>query len=504
LRRACAKPSEERVPSRREVPPLRIRAVNRAAIRSDGDFVLYWMIAARRPFESFSLERAVAHAVVLGKPLVVFEPLRAGYPFASERLHGFVIDGMRDQAAWLATRTATYGPYVEPADGAGAGLLEALAARACVVVTDAYPAFFLPRMVEAAGVKLGVRLEAVDSNGILPLRGAPKLFTTAASYRRYMQKVVKGHLEEAPAHDPLDGVALPRLRALPLPITARWPAADLDALVAPGGLDRLPIDHRVGATEERGGFTAAEARWKRFLAQKFTSYADGHNHPDHGAQTGLSPWLHFGHLSPHRMFRDVAAREAWRLESLEGKKATGKREGFWGMSENAEALLEQLLVWRELGFNGCERDPHHAEYDALPAWAKTTLDAHATDRRKHVYTLEELEEARTHDAIWNAAQRELRQDGRIHNYLRMLWGKKILEWTRSPREALEIMIELNDRYALDGRDPNSIAGIFWVLGRYDRAWGPERPIFGKVRYMSSEAAKRKLRMRDYLTRWSGS
>lgn len=487
-----------------DVHPLRIRAVNRAGVRGDGDFVLYWMIAARRPFENAGLARAAGLARELGKPLVVLEPLRVGYRWASERLHRFVIDGMRDQRAWLDSRPVTYFPYVEPAAGAGSGLLEALAGRACAVVTDDYPAFFLPRMVAAAGQKLRVRLEAVDSNGIIPLRAMPKKFTTAASYRIWMQKVVREHLANAaPAHDPLDGVSLPRLAALPEEVLVRWPVADLDALVAPDGLGALPIDHTVRATEERGGFVAAEARWTRFLDKGLSGYAEGRNHPDEDAQTGLSPWLHFGHLSPHRMFRDVAEREEWTLDTIEDKKATGKRAGFWGMSENAEELLEELLVWRELSFNGCDREPRYDQYESLPSWARATLDEHASDARKHRYTLDQLASAATGDPIWNAAQRQLLEEGRIHNYLRMLWGKKILEWTTSPREALAFMIELNNRYALDGRDPNSYSGIFWVLGRYDRAWGPERPIFGKVRYMSSDAAKRKLRMSDYLTRFGG-
>jgi deoxyribodipyrimidine photo-lyase len=147
---------------------------------------------------------------------------------------------------------------------------------------------------------------------------------------------------------------------------------------------------------------------------------------------------------------------------------------------------------------------HRADYDryeSLPAWALATLGAHASDPRPQLYSLAQFEAGDTHDPIWNAAQRELVETGRIHNYLRMLWGKKILHWSASPREALEIMIVLNDRYALDGRDPNSYSGISWVLGRYDRAWGPERPVFGKIRYMSSAATRRKLRLNAYLQRF---
>jgi len=171
------------------------------------------------------------------------------------------------------------------------------------------------------------------------------------------------------------------------------------------------------------------------------------------------------------------------------------------MGRGAEAFLDQLVTWRELGFNMSATAEDVASYDSLPEWARNTLEEHQGDPRPYTYRLEELQEARTHDPLWNAAQRQLLRDGVIHNYLRMLWGKKILEWTPSPREALAVMIELNDRFALDGRDPNSYSGIFWCLGRYDRGW-PERPVFGKVRSMSSDATKRKVDLDSYLRTFS--
>jgi deoxyribodipyrimidine photo-lyase len=172
------------------------------------------------------------------------------------------------------------------------------------------------------------------------------------------------------------------------------------------------------------------------------------------------------------------------------------------MSASAEAFLDQIVTWRELGFNLCWQRSDYDRYDSLPDWARRTLAAHARDRREHVYTLEQFEAAATHDPLWNAAQRQLVREGRIHNYLRMLWGKKILQWTPGPEAALAVMLELNDKYAVDGRDPNSCSGIFWVLGRYDRAWGPERPVFGTVRYMSSENTARKVRVKEYVKAWS--
>ena len=180
------------------------------------------------------------------------------------------------------------------------------------------------------------------------------------------------------------------------------------------------------------------------------------------------------------------------------KRPTGKREGWWNASPGAESWLDEFVTWRELGFNMTANRDDYDRYESLPAWSQATLEKHARDRREYVYSLDEFVAAETHDELWNAAQRQLRREGRIHNYLRMLWGKKVLEWTATPRDAIDVLIELNNRFALDGRDPNSYSGIFWCLGRYDRPWGPERPIFGTVRYMSSLSTQRKLRVREYL------
>ena len=183
-------------------------------------------------------------------------------------------------------------------------------------------------------------------------------------------------------------------------------------------------------------------------------------------------------------------------------KPNGKVNGFWGVSEDAEAFLDQLCTWREIGFNMCWREPNYDRFESLPAWAQQTMNQHASDPREHVYSLEQLDASETHDKIWNAAQRQLVREGRIHNYLRMLWGKKIYQWSPTPQAALDAMVELNNKYALDGRDPNSYSGIFWVLGRYDRAWGPERPVFGKLRYMTSENTAKKHALGEYLKRYA--
>jgi len=483
------------------VPASRIRTCNNAPIRIDGEFVLYWMIAFRRLSSNFSLQRAVELAVELQKPLVIFEPLRVGYQWASDRIHRFVIDGMAENAsrvAALKNAGVVYYPYVEPRADTGKGLLAALASRACVVVTDDFPSFFLPRMVEAAASRLPVRLEAVDSNGLLPLRATDRVFTTAFSFRAFLQKQLPPHLIEFPQPDPLKGLKLPSLNAMPSDITKRWPIAAPNLLSGDAAmLASLPIDHSVGVAETRGGTTAACEKLSRFLERSLPHYAAGANDPDADNRSGLSPYLHFGHISPHELFHELMTREEWSPASL-GKKTGGKREGWWGVSPGAEAWLDEFVTWRELGYNMSSHRDDYDQFESLPDWAQATLAKHESDPREHVYSLDEFATAATHDELWNAAQTQLVREGRIHNYLRMLWGKKILEWSETPREALTTMIELNNRYALDGRNPNSYSGILWTLGRYDRPWGPERPIFGTVRYMSSDSTRKKLRVNQYL------
>ena len=169
------------------------------------------------------------------------------------------------------------------------------------------------------------------------------------------------------------------------------------------------------------------------------------------------------------------------------------------MSTAAESFFDEIITWRELGYVFCHQNPDDSDQlSSLPKWAKTTIEEHRNDPRPVTYSLEDLAQSKTHDPVWNAAQTQLREKGIIHNYLRMLWGKKIYEWSKTPEEAIQNLIELNNRYALDGRNPNSYSGIFWVLGRFDRAWGPVRPIFGKLRYMSSDSTKRKLSLKEYL------
>lgn len=484
------------------VPEIRIRQCNQRPVRPGGDLVLYWMIAARRTHDNFALDRAIERARELGKPLVVLEALRCEHRWASDRNHAFVLDGMADNAARFADTPVRYHAYVEPERGAGKGLVEALADRACAVITDDYPGFFLPRMIAAASRVVPVLMEAVDSNGLYPIAATDRVFTTAASFRRHLHKEIAPHLGTFPRRDPLRQLRLPALRSMPRAITGRWPAARGALLGAShAGLGDLPIDHRVAATELRGGSSAARARLRRFIDRGLPRYLDARNQPGQDVASGLSPYLHFGHISAHHVFTRVMKRDDWSPADL-AEKPTGKRHGWWGASETVEAFVDELITWREIGYNMAAKVAGYDRYESLPPWSRATLEEHWHDPRDHQYSIDDFEHARTHDALWNAAQRQLVGEGRIHNYLRMLWGKKILEWTPDPRRALAVLIELNNKYALDGRDPNSYSGIFWCLGRYDRAWGPERSVYGKVRYMSSANTARKVDVKGYIARWS--
>ena len=485
------------------VPAERLRAVNEAPVRRDGAYVLLWATAFRRTSWSFSLDRAVEWSRELSRPILILEALRAGYPFASARLHAFVLQGMGDNARTCADAGIAYHPYVEGAPGEGRGLLAALASRACVVVTDDAPFFFLPRMLAAAAERLPVRVEAVDGNGLLPVRLARSAYPTAHAFRRFLQVELPERLSTFPSTDPLDAEGAAGAE-VPDEVASRWPRASAGLLSAdPAALRALPIDQAVPPVAGvHGGGCAAREVLRSFVADRLPRYLE-RSQPEVDGASGLSPWLHFGHVSPHEVFRAVARREGWKPSRL--GKGGGSKEGFWGMSPESESFLDELVTWREVGLNMLARRPEAAhDFDSLPPWAIRTLEAHAGDPRDPLYDRATLERAATHDEVWNAAQRELRERGRIQNYLRMLWGKKILQWSASPREALATMLHLNDRWALDGRDPNSASGIFWCLGRYDRPWAPERPIFGMIRYMSSENTVRKLRMKGYLRRFGAA
>jgi deoxyribodipyrimidine photo-lyase len=481
------------------IPPLRVQVVRDVPVVTEAPFVLYWMVAHRRLTWNHALQRAVDWCRQLRRPLVIMEGLRCDYRWASDRLHWFAIQGMQDHARALADSPVTYFPYVEPQVGQGKGLLRELARHAAVVVTDDYPCLFVPHMIAAAGRQIGPRLESVDSNGILPLRLASKTFARAVDFRRFMHRNVVECLVDLPVAEPLLGLPKVRSVALPTEVVERWrPTPVLDLL--PRDLVQWPIDHQVSPVATAGGSRAAALQLDKFLRDRLSAYEEQRRNVDQVGTSQLSPYLRFGHIAPTEVVSRVLQHEGWSPAQV-NLNAAGSNRGFWGLPEAAESFLDELITWREVGFNMSHREPNYDRYTSLPAWAQRTLAQHATDPRPQTYSSAEFEAAQTHDPIWNAAQRQLVQDGVIHNYLRMLWGKKILHWSPSPEAALETLIHLNNKYAIDGRDPNSYSGIFWVLGRYDRAWGPERDVFGQIRYMTSDSTARKLSLKNYLLRY---
>ena len=484
------------------VPPLRVRVLNPAEVRADGTYVLYWMTLFRRVRSNFALQRALEWGQTLKRPVVVLESVKVDYPYASERLHAFMLQGMAENARRLKGTAVLHHPWAGLTPGADEGMVAAFAARACVVVADDWPAFFLPKYLAETAAPLDVRFEVVDSNGLLPLAATDRVFSTAFSFRAFLQKELPKHLHDFPVEDPVAKADVPRATpALLKGVAEKWPAASAALLEArPEALAALPLEHRVKPVAMAGGSHHAEAKLQLFLARKLQKYPEDRNEPEIDGTTGLSPYLHFGHVSAHQVFAGLAKAEGWTPEKLT-KSNGGKREGFWKMSPAAEAFVDQFVTWRELAFNGTKRDTFWS-VDGLPAFAKATLEKHRKDLRPHRYTYEQLEAGRTHDALWNAAQMQMVRSGWFHNYLRMLWGKKILEWSGDAAEAYATMERLMNTWSLDGRDPCSYAGYGWVCGLYDRAWGPERPIFGTVRYMSSDNTARKLSVKNYVRQYA--
>lgn len=481
------------------IPDSRIVYQSSAPVDKRKDFVLYWMTSARRLQSNFALDHALHKAQSLKAPLIILETLACDMPWACMRFHRFVLDGMREHAQKLATSPMGYLPFVESQPQEMQQLLAQLGQHAMLVVADYMPTTPLAQTQKNAESLFSCAFERVDGNGIFPLKLAPKLFTTAYAYRRFLQKNLMPHLIVRPQDDPTLAAASDLPKAiLPQAISARWPS--LQNVPAIQSLQALPIDHSVAPCDLQGGSHAAMQRMRVFVEHKLDRYED-RNNLDAEIASGLSPYLHFGHISAHQILATILDRHHWDPSML-SYQANGSRAGFWGLSTAVEGFLDQLITWRELGYVFCHFEPNFRDFDTLPSWARETLALHTQDPRAHIYPLQKLESASTHDALWNAAQNQLVSDGVIHNYLRMLWGKKILKWSESPRQALQTMIHLNDKYALDGSNPNSYSGIFWCLGRFDRAWGPERPIFGKVRYMTSQNTAKKLRVTQYLKRYS--
>lgn len=461
-----------------------------------GRYILYWMQLYRRLEYNHALNHAISLARQLRKPLVVYEGLKLSYPWASQRLHFFILQGMLANCQRARELGLNYWAFVETPDNAGRGLVRQLAEKASVVVTDDFPAFIIPNQTGALASKTKTPVNAVDGNGLFPLAKLGKP-TAAAAHLRF-----RLHRHFAQAWQHRTG-ALPRLNKTICkeidPPFVIWRSNNLGDF-----LNSLPLDKTViPVLQTPGGAPAARKRLNEFIHNGLPHYSEHRSEPASPMEcpaSGLSPYLHFGHIAIEEVVETVLRSISWTPKQINGK-ATGKRQGFYCDDDNVNAFLDEAITWRELGFlwhwHRHRRGDIACLKTALPSWANDTLTKHVTDRREFLYSMEQWEAGETHDPLWNAAQRELVATGTIHNYLRMLWGKKILEWSATPEEAYQTMVHLNNKYALDGRDPNSYSGILWCFGLFDHPW-KERPVFGKVRYMSSENTARKFDLSKYL------
>lgn len=466
----------------------------------EGDYVLYWMQINRRFQYNYALEYAVAWANKLGKPLLIYEGLAIDYPWASDRFHWFVMQGMKENLDFAQEKELNFFSYLEPKSEAGKGLFYQLAEKACMVVSDEYPVFIIKKYNERVAGKLEIPYITIDSNGIIPLGITEKDPYSAYLFRKIMQKHFLEGFTNPPEKDPIKKLENRDKIELPKEFLQKYPRADELMKDIPKTVSKLDLDHSVEMIEMKGTRKAALEKLDHFINSSLMEYDEKRNHPDEKKTSGLSGWLHFGKISEYEIVKAALDHQPkdWSLESLTPNG--GKNTGFFNGEDNIQGFLDEVITWREVGFHFAHHRDDYAEFDSLPNWALSTMEEHKKDEREWEYSYEEFEQSKTHDELWNAAQTQLRETGIIHNYLRMLWGKKVIEWTPDHRTALDYLIELNNKFAIDGRDPNSYSGIFWCFGRFDRAW-QEREIFGKLRYMTSDSTRKKVRLKQYLDKY---
>ncbi|MEM9799067.1 MAG: FAD-dependent oxidoreductase [Planctomycetota bacterium] len=423
--------------------------------RAEGELVLYWMRASMRADSNPALEAAIAAAHALDRPLLAVQALDDRHPYASDRIWTFVLEGARDVARDLEARGVRYAFHLARPGQRPSALVE-LARRAALVVCDAHPVEPVRGWTESLRAKSDAPIVEVDASCVVPMSESRRAYDRAFAFRKATSKARKRWL----GWEPEEGDAPARYDG-DLPFEPVDLDGDLAALVA-----ECEIDHGVPAIPHtRGGSRAANARWDSFRDERLVRYARDRNDPLRPGVSRLSPYLHFGMVSPFRV-----AAEAERIGGA-----------------GAEKFLDELLVWRELAWHFC----HHSgaaidSLEAIPDWARETLEEGEADERRALFSWAELAHAETGDGLWDAMQTSLVRHGELHNNLRMTWGKAVLDWTRSPEEALARLLDLNHRYALDGRDPSSYGGILWCLGQFDRPFPPAKPVIGTVRPRTTE------------------
>jgi deoxyribodipyrimidine photo-lyase len=450
----------------------RIHPLNEQPRRGNGQYVLYWAQMNRRVDSNHALEYAVGEANRLRLPVLMYEAVTCTYPYANDRFHTFLLEGVEETARRAARRGLGYQFYLRKTRADANDILYRLAKDAALVVSDDYPTFVAAAHNASVPSKLDVAYVVVDSSCVVPMRLIETKQYGAYTLRPKIKRLLPQYLR------PVETVEVKRGWQGPVPLAEFHTEVTAEAI--PALVAACDIDHTVKPSLSfQGGRLAAERHLRAFLDTRLSRYASERNEPAAHATSNLSPWLHFGHISSLEV-------------ALAAKMEAEDRGG------SAEEFLEELIVRRELAFNHARFAGNDtASLRSLPDWARKTLREHAADARDPVYTRDEFERALTHDALWNATQKEMLLRGKIHGYYRMYWGKKIIEWSASHEEALDTMVYLHDRYALDGRDPNTYTNILWCFGLHDRPW-QTRPIFGMLRYMSLEGMKRKTGVDAYL------
>ncbi|HKU76723.1 MAG TPA: deoxyribodipyrimidine photo-lyase [Pyrinomonadaceae bacterium] len=446
----------------------RVTELNNSKINTNGRYVLYWMQMFKRANHNYALNFAIQMANEHGLPLVVYEGLKFYYPWANDRFHTFILEGVAEKQAEFAERGIRYVFYLQRNDRDQKHTVAKLAHEAALLVTDDYPCFIIPEHNERIA-QLKLPVYAVDANGMVPLSALPKEEYAAYTIRPKIHRLLPD---------------LPRNIVTP-PVEVQNATLEVDSPETAVTADNIAelvaqcdIDHSVKPSNlYHGGTAAGRKRLKHFVSNILPQYDKTHNEPSIDGVSRLSPYLHFGFLSIQEI---VAA-----AETAKAPKAA------------KDAFLEQAIVRRELSFNLTRHNPHYDSLKSLPPWALQTMREHAGDPHPELIDEEIIEAAETYDELWNAAQRELVNTGHLHNYVRMLWGKKVIEWQRTYEMAFELLVHLNNKYALDGRDPNSYAGILWCFGKHDRPWF-EREIFGTIRYMTSQSMAKKFNARRYM------
>lgn len=457
--------------------------LNGKRYRSDGAYVLYWMQSTHRLDENWALRAAIRTADRVNLPLVIHQGLDPTYAYAADRHHTFILQGARDTARSADVSGLHYQFVLRRRRDDDRRVVDRLAEHAYVVFTDLFPTAGVRERSTRFAQRVSCRVLAVDSVCAVPSGAFVKAEYAARTIRPKLAGLldhsiepVGGGVPRVVVSDSLRAALRDIMRVTPLSLVSMTDD-DIAREVA-----ACEIDHTVGVVALRGGSEAAALKWNAFVTHDLGDYAERRNEAAHAEGTsGLSPYLHYGQIASARVVRDALASGA--------------------PAESLHAFVQQVTTWRELSFNWCLRTPAFAALASLPDWVQRTMAEHVADARPTLYDLETLESAQTGDSLWNAAQRQLVKTGLMHNYPRMLWGKTMLLWTPNYEQARAWLYHLNDKYALDGRDANSVGGIMWCLGLWDRPWG-NKPIWGGIRPMVTARAKAKFDVARYIAQYS--